>query len=88
MRKIIIIILSIIAFGLFIQIYFIFKEKNKLKDKFESLSFRAENIKNENEKIKSEIEYFLLPQNLEKEFRARFNYKKLGEKMIIVVPQN
>ena len=28
------------------------------------------------------------PDNLEKELRARFNYKAIGEKMIIIVPEN
>lgn len=86
MKKILIIILSVIILGLLVQAYFVYKEKNKLWNKFWSLSAKAEKIKKENNEIESEIKYFSIPQNLEKEFRTRFNYKKIGEKMIIVVP--
>ncbi|MBI5306562.1 hypothetical protein HZB04_03185 [Candidatus Wolfebacteria bacterium] len=86
MKKIFVIILAVIIFGLLVQIYFIYKEKNKLEDKFYNLSAKAEGIKKENSEIDSEIKYFSIPQNLEKEFRTRFNYKKIGEKMMIVVP--
>ncbi len=36
--------------------------------------------------LKGEAQYLSNPLNLEKELRARFNYKKPGESMIIIVP--
>ncbi len=80
------IILAIILMALLVQFYFIFKERNQLKREFHSLTEKSENLAKENEKIKSEIEYYSNPENLEKELRARFNYKKIGEKMMIIAP--
>ncbi len=36
--------------------------------------------------LQNEAQYLSNPANLEKELRARFNYKKPGEQMIIIVP--
>lgn len=36
--------------------------------------------------LQEEVQYLSNPANLEKELRARFNYKKPGEQMIIIVP--
>jgi len=86
MKTALAIILIIILLAVFIQFYFIFKERNQLKEKFRILVAKAQTLKEENEIIKSDIEYFSKPENLEKELRKNFNYKKPGEKMIIVVP--
>lgn len=86
MKHFIMIILSIILIALLVQAYFIFKERNQLRKEFRSLTEKSENLADENEKIKSEIEYYSNPENLEKELRARFNYKKIGEKMMIIAP--
>lgn len=36
--------------------------------------------------LQQENQYLSNPANLEKELRARFNYKKPGETMVIIVP--
>lgn len=36
--------------------------------------------------LQQEVQYLSIPANLEKELRARFNYKKPGETMVIIVP--
>lgn len=36
--------------------------------------------------LQSDYEFLQNPDNLEKELRARFNYKVPGEKLIIIVP--
>jgi cell division protein FtsB len=41
----------------------------------------------ENSGIERDIEYSSQQRNLEKILRERFNYKRPGETMIIVVPQ-
>lgn len=41
----------------------------------------------ENKKLQADISYYANPNNLEKELRARFNYKSPGEELIIVVPK-
>ena len=86
MKIIIVSILIIILIVFMIQIFIISKERNQLREEFGNLAEKADNFAKENEKIKSEMEYYSNSENLEKEFRAKFNYKKIGEKMIIIAP--
>lgn len=46
-----------------------------------------QNLEEENRKLAEDIEYYSEPHNLEKELRARFNYRAPNEKLIIVVPE-
>ncbi len=66
--------------------YFSFQERQELKENLSGLNFEAEALTKENENLQSEIEYFSEPENLEKELKTKFNYRKPGEKMMIVVP--
>lgn len=86
MKVIIVAILIIILTAVLAQDYLMFREKNKLENNFRRLTAKAEILKKNQDEIKSEIEYFSRPENLEKELRQKFNYKKPEEKMIIVVP--
>ncbi|MBI5079111.1 hypothetical protein HZB06_00320 [Candidatus Wolfebacteria bacterium] len=86
MKMALAIILIMVLAGLLAQVYFIFKEKSQLQAKILDLGKRFDFLKEENEAVKSEIEYFSHPANLEKELREKFNYRKPDEKMIIVVP--
>jgi len=78
--------LSIILMAVFTQVYFILKERNQLKTELNGLSSRLDSLLKENNDLQSEIEYFSHPENLEKELRLRFNYRKPDEKMMIIVP--
>lgn len=84
MRKAIISILVVLLLALLTQIYFTFKERNYLKTQLETLTAKAQILNKENEEIKSDIEYFKRPENLEKELRSKLNYKKPEEKMFII----
>ncbi len=86
MKLIIIIILLIILIVVSVQIYFFLKENRQLKIKLDNLNTKISALTKENVEIQSEIEYFSFPENLEKELRQKFNYKKPGEKMVIIVP--
>ncbi|MEK7114527.1 MAG: hypothetical protein AAB698_01400 [Patescibacteria group bacterium] len=81
-----IIVLSIILIAVLIQAYFILKERDQLKIKMDDLNGRLAVLLKENSDIQSEIKYFSHQENLEKELKQRFNYKKPGEKMIIITP--
>ena len=75
-----IIVLSIILIAVLIQAYFILKERDQLKIKMDDLNGRLAVLLKENSDIQSEIKYFSHQENLEKELKQRFNYKKPGEK--------
>ncbi|MFA5099067.1 MAG: hypothetical protein WC461_02525 [Candidatus Paceibacterota bacterium] len=79
-------ILALVLIGISVQVYFILKESNGLKKDLDDLNGRMGALAKENAKLKSDIEYFSIPENLEKELKARFNYKDAGEEMMIVVP--
>ena len=76
----------ILLLALLTQIYFTFKERNQLKNKLQTLTTKAHLLDEENNEIKLEIKYFQLPENFQKELRSKLNYKKPGEKMIIITP--
>jgi len=86
MKIVFAIILIIILIIISAQIYFILTESSQLKSKLDNLNARVMALEKENAELKSDMEYFSHPENLEKELRSRFNYKKPDEKMIIVVP--
>ena len=86
MRLFIIIILALVLIGVSTQIYFILKERSQLKADLDNLNNRLQALSKENSELNSEIEYFSVPENLEKELKARRNYRKPDEKMIIIVP--
>jgi len=85
-RPAIIIIIVLVLIGVSAQVYLILKESNGLKKDLDDLNGRMEAFVKENANLKSNIEYFSNSENLEKELKSKFNYKKAGEKMMIVVP--
>ncbi|MEK7193869.1 MAG: hypothetical protein AAB651_00710 [Patescibacteria group bacterium] len=86
MKKVLAVVLAIVITYLAVQVYFIFKERSQLREKVTNLSGRLDDLLKENERIQSEISYYSKWENLEKELRSRLNYKKIGEKMMIIVP--
>ena len=66
-------------FNLYIKNISLEKSSNKLNAEISS-------IKVENKDLASDINYFSNPENQEKELKSKTNYKKSGEKMIIIIP--
>lgn len=54
---------------------------------YESLQGKLEALREENKSMEDNLNYFQNSENLEKEVRAQLNYKKPGEKVIIVIPK-
>ena len=69
------------------ELYGLNVEANEAQNKFRELNSEKELILKDNEKLRSDINYFSNPHNLEKELRARFNVRLPDEKLIIVVPE-
>lgn len=82
--RILIIFLAIILLALGWQVFVTTKENWKIKSEFKNLSNQFEAVKKDNEKLKSDLEYYQIPENLEKELKTRFNYKNSGEQTIII----
>ncbi|HZX00941.1 MAG TPA: hypothetical protein VFE87_00890 [Candidatus Paceibacterota bacterium] len=77
-----------LAFFIFFgyQIYKISLEAADASSKLAELRSEKNAMELDNSNLKSQIEYFADPRNLEKELRARFNVRLPGEKLIIVIP--
>ena len=70
------------------QIYSFLGRQGELKAEFAEVEAKLDRAKADQEKFQAELDYYLNPVNLEKELRARFNYRRPGEKLIIIVPRN
>lgn len=85
-RQLIYISFAVIMVFLTYHVYVANAERIELSRKFSSIKSSVEDLKQDNEKLEGDLDYFKDPKNLEKEARARFNYRAPNEKMIIVVP--
>jgi len=77
-----------VVIGLFLGfgIYRLNLRNKRLKAEVNDLSAELKVIEDENQDLSSKIEFFKEPENLLKELKSQFNYRKEGEEMIIVVP--
>lgn len=74
----------IIAVGF--QFFRLYEQYADLRDSTGKLRQSMADFTEENERLQADLEYFSNPSNLEKELRARFNYKLPGESVMIVIP--
>lgn len=86
MKYITYIVFTIIFGALLFQVYNFNDERRELAKERAIIIDEVDLVFGENSDIKNRIEYFSDPRNLEKELRARFNYRFPYEKLIIVVP--
>ena len=87
--RIAIFVLFAIAIGVImfkLNVFQLFSEQKKLSQDLQELNMQIDELTKENESLKAQLDYFSYPENLEKELRARFNYKAPGEKFIILTP--
>jgi uncharacterized protein YfcZ (UPF0381/DUF406 family) len=68
------------------QIYLFYGSRGEAMHEYQVMEAKASQAKTDRDKLRAEIEYFSHPENLEKELRARFNYRRQDEKMFILVP--
>jgi len=67
------------------QIYVFYGRRAEARARYEAADKELEAAKLDNERLRAEIEYYANPENLEKELRARFNYRDPDEKTLIFV---
>ena len=82
----------IILFGpllvLSVQIFTFIGREQKVKQDFSDFKVKLDQAKMDQGKFQEELNYYTNPVNLEKELRARFNYRAPDEKLLILVPRN
>ena len=82
-----------IALGLFIilvgyEVYVFYNVRGQVNRELKELQDKVEQARQDQAKLQEELQYYRQPENLEKELRARFPYRKQDEKLIIIVPKN
>ena len=78
----------IIFFGVIAyQVYKIDIDRRGLVRETAVVTDELDFVEDDSGKLREQIEYFSHPRNLEKELRARFNYRLPFEKLIIVIPE-
>jgi len=87
MKKLIYLVFAILFFSIAYEIYTIDSDRRDLKREMASVVDEKEFVEEENSRLEEQVDYFSNPRNLEKELRARFNYRLPYEKLIIVIPE-
>jgi cell division protein FtsB len=68
------------------QAFGFWRQESSLNANLSDVESRLATAKSDEADLQAETQYLANPANLEKELRAQFNYKKPGETMIIIVP--
>ncbi len=59
---------------------------NELTARAALLEKEAQKLREAQEKIRRQLRYYQIPENVVKELRSRFHYRKRNEKMLLLVP--
>lgn len=86
LKKVIIFFLLIAILGIFAGLFIFYRKNADLNKELLTSQKKIEFLEKENGEIKSQIEYYSHPENLEKELRSKFNYRRPDEKMMIITP--
>jgi cell division protein FtsB len=69
-----------------VRAYSFFAQAKALNENLSEVETKLANAKSDEADLQAETEYLSNPNNLEKELRSQFNYKRPGETMVIIVP--
>lgn len=71
-----------------VEIFSIWKDNSALEAQYREAVKQLEAAKKEKGQLEADLSSFSIPENLDKELRARFHYQAPGEKVLILVPRN
>jgi cell division protein FtsB len=81
-----IVVLSLFLILIGVQVYSFVAQEWSLGSQLADVQQNLTKSQTQEASLQQETQYLSNPANLEKELRARFNYKKPGETMVIIVP--
>jgi predicted PurR-regulated permease PerM len=81
-----IVVLSLFLILIGVQVYSFVAQEWSLGSELADVQENLLKSQAQEASLQEETQYLSNPANLEKELRARFNYKKPGETMVIIVP--
>lgn len=79
-------VLSLLLIFVGVQVYSFVAQEGTLGSDLADVQANLAKAQAEETSLQEENQYLSNPVNLEKEIRERFNYKKPGETMVIIVP--
>lgn len=82
----VIILLALLVFLAF-QIYIFIGKEREAGQAAADFKKKLDAAKLDADRSRAEVDYYSNPANLEKELRARYNYRASDEKMMILVPR-
>lgn len=80
------VLLSVVFILLAIELFSLYRDVRHLRAENDALEEKLSFVQDENEQIARDTAYYQDVNNLEKSLREKFNYKKPGETMIIIIP--
>ena len=86
MKPAAIVVLSVFLILIGVQVYSFVAQEWSLGSELADVQENLLKSQAQEASLQEETQYLSNPANLEKELRARFNYKKPGETMVIIVP--
>ncbi len=66
-------------------IHYFWQKNSASEARYEKIKMELGQVQVDYNKMRENMSYYLNPGNLEKELKARFNYRMSGEKMFIIV---
>lgn len=78
---------GILAVLLSVQAYRLYDQRYELVVRSGEIQSKMDVLRKENDQVSGNLEYLANFDNLAKELKALFNYKKPGEKLFIIVPK-
>ncbi|MBI5401373.1 hypothetical protein HZB05_00910 [Candidatus Wolfebacteria bacterium] len=86
LRPFIIAVLVIFVLAVGFQLFLLFQKNSDLNAELAEFKKKTDFFNKENSDLNSQIDFLSRWENLEKELKSKFNYRKVGEKMMIIVP--
>lgn len=81
-----IVVLSLFLIILGVQVFSFVGQEWQLGGQLADIQANLTKAQTQETDLQEEVQYLSNPENLEKELRERYNYKKPGETMVIIVP--
>jgi len=86
MKLVFSLVLLIMITVLSVQFYHFYQQRRQLESDLTRVNKQYELLVRENAQLQADLNYFSNPENLAKEFKSKFDYKRPGEKLMIIVP--
>lgn len=83
-----IVVLSLFLILIGVQVFSFVGQEWSLGSQLADVQANLTKSQTQETSLQEEVQYLGNPANLEKELRERFNYKKPGETMVIIVPSS